>query len=340
MKATVVTEIGKLEVLDIPRPEIGPYDVLCKIVYGATCAGTDIHLMDGLHPNPVSFPTILGHESIGRVVEVGSKVKHFHIGDLVSRVGCPANPEIGLGSNWGGFAEYGVAKDHWEMRKDGVPVSEWNRNRVNQILHPSISEKTAPMIITWRETLSYVHRVGVKPGDRVIVIGSGANALSVTNHAVNLGADVLSIGSLRNKPLFAYLDLLGYIDYKSDHLTEEITDTCGGKPFTMILDLVGSSSTMNQLLPLLAPDGLVGVYGWNDRKNYGINPFCSVNSFRIYNNRYDEEESHGEAQKWILSGKLDASHWYDMEHPTPLDQITSAYESLRNHERLKYLIRI
>lgn len=340
MKAAVVTEIGKLEVIDVPRPEIGPYDVLCEIVYGATCAGTDIHLTDGQHPFPVSFPTILGHESVGRVLETGNKVKHFRVGDLVSRVGCPALEKAGIASNWGGFAEYGVAKDHWEMRKDGIPLDQWNRSRVNQTIHPSIDEKTAPMIITWRETLSYVHRVGVKPGDRIIVIGSGANALSVANHAVNLGAEVLSVGSLKNKPCFSYLDLLGYVDYKSERLAEEIADTCGGQPFSMILDLVGGSSTMNQLLPLLQPEGLVGVYGWNDRKKYGINPFCARGSFRVYNGGYDEEEAHGEVQKWILSGKLSADHWYDMERPTPLPQIVSAYERLRRHERLKYLIEI
>lgn len=60
MKAAVVTSLGKLEVLDLPMPELGPYDVLCRMCYGSTCAGTDIHLMDGQHPYPVTFPTVLG----------------------------------------------------------------------------------------------------------------------------------------------------------------------------------------------------------------------------------------------------------------------------------------
>ena len=42
----------------------------------------------------------------------------------------------------------------------------------------------------------------------------------------------------------------------------------------------------------------------------------------------------------ILQGKLDASLWYDMEHPVPLDKISDAYDSLRRHEALKYLIEL
>ena len=101
MKAAVVTESGKLEIRDVPMPQLGPYDVLVKSknCYGATCAGTDIHLMDGLHPYPVTFPTILGHESVGRVVEIGSKVRNLQVGQLISRVGAPSGLLSGLQSN-------------------------------------------------------------------------------------------------------------------------------------------------------------------------------------------------------------------------------------------------
>lgn len=55
--------------------------------------------MDGLHPYPVTFPTILGHESVGRVVEIGSKVRNLQVGQLISRVGAPSGLLSGLQSN-------------------------------------------------------------------------------------------------------------------------------------------------------------------------------------------------------------------------------------------------
>ena len=341
MKAAVVTKEGKLGVWDIPIPQVGPYDVLCKMCYGATCAGTDIHLMDGLHPNPVTFPTILGHESVGRVVAVGSKVRNFRIGDLVSRVGAPAGLLPELNVNWGGFAEYGIARDHWQMRCDGVDLQEWNRFRVNQIIHPSIDEKTAPMLITWRETLSYTNRIGVTAGKTVVVIGSGANALSFVAHCCNLGATVIAVGSPSREQTFRSFPICGYFSYRSENLAGEIRelmDTLHLPLLDYIIDGVGGADTANLLLPLLKQDGIFGNYGWNGRRNYGLNPFCAQRSFRIYSDGYDEEESNGQAQAMVLQGKLVADLWYDTANPVPLTKITDAYDSLRRHEALKYLI--
>lgn len=339
MRAAVVTEKGRLEVIDIPIPEPGPYDALVKITYGATCAGTDIHLMDGLHPYPVFFPTILGHESVGRVVSTGGKVRNYSEGDLITRVGCPALEGAGMNSNWGGFAEYGIARDHFAMKEDGVDPALWIKYRVNQIVHPDIDEKTAPMIITWRETLSYVRRLEVAKGSRVLVTGSGANALSLAVHCLNSGADVIVIGSERRRNVFGKAGIDRYVDYKSDDLYGLFSDMYQEK-FDYFIDGVGTHCIINQLLGLLKKGGCLGVYGWNDRRSYAVNPFNAASGFYVYADGYDEEESNEEVQSTILQGKLDASLWYDATSPIPLEKLTDAYESLRRHDALKYLISI
>ena len=343
MKAAVVNTQGKLEIWDVPMPEVGPYDVLCEMCYGATCAGTDIHLMDGLHPRPVTFPTILGHESVGRVVEVGCKVRNFRIGDLVSRVGAPAGLLPGLNINWGGFAQFGIARDHWEMRMDGIDASQWNSYRVNQIIHPDISEKTAPMLITWRETLSYTNRIGVREGKTVLLIGSGANALAFAAHCCNLGAKTIVVGSASREQVFHTFPICGYVNYRSENLLEEVRDKMHllqASELDFILDGVGGSDVANAVLPLLKKDGSFCNYGWNGRRYYGLNPFNAAHSFRIYSDGYDEEESNSQAQQMVLEGKLFAQPWYDMDNPVPLSEIGRAYDSLRRHEALKYLIEL
>lgn len=337
MKAAVVSQAGRLELWEVPMPKLGPYDALCRMCCGATCAGTDLHLMDGKHPSPVSFPTILGHESVGRVEEVGSRVRNLRVGDLISRVGCPAGVQPGLASHWGGFAEYGVARDHWQMMRDGVSRSEWERNRVNQVIHPAIDERTAPMLITWRETLSYSRRLGVGPGRRMLLVGSGANALSFAVHACNLGAQVTVVGSRTKQEAFSQLPIQAYYDYKEERLVQRLRDE-DGQPFDLLLDGVGGGGTVNQLLPLLKGGGTLGVYGWNDRKSYALNPFQAAGSFQVYAGGYDEEESNGEVQAMVLQGRLRAELWYDTDRPVPLEQIGKAYDSLRRHEAFKYLI--
>ena len=343
MKAAVVNKEGKLEVWDVPMPQVGPYDVLCQMCYGATCAGTDIHLMDGLHPKPVIFPTILGHESVGRVVDVGSRVRNFRPGDLVSRVGAPAGLLPELNVNWGGFAEFGIARDHWEMRMDGIDSSQWNAYRVNQVIHPGIDEKTAPMLITWRETLSYTNRIGVKPGKTVLLIGSGANALAFAAHCCNLGAMVIVVGSGSREGTFRTFPIGGYVNYRSENLLEVVLDKMQLlqiTEFDFIIDGVGGANVANVILPLLKKDGSFCNYGWNGRRNYGLNPFNAAHSFRIYSDGYDEEESNSQTQAMVLEGKLFAEAWYDMSNPIPLSRIGQAYDSLRRHEALKYLIEL
>ena len=119
MRAAVIEAPGVLKIWDIPQPVPGEYDALCENLYGATCTGTDTHLIRNTFPWGCTYPAILGHESIGRVIECGSKVRNLRVGDLVTRVSAPADPTIGLSVSWGGFAQYGIARDHWAMRADG-----------------------------------------------------------------------------------------------------------------------------------------------------------------------------------------------------------------------------
>lgn len=341
MKAAVVTEGYNLEVWDIPEPEPGDYEVLCRITYGSTCAGTDLRLLCGGHPNPVSYPAVLGHESVGRVIAVGKEVKNFKEGDLITRVGMPPVPELGLGVCWGGFSEYGIAKDHWEMRKNGEEKSLWDKNRVNQVVWREIEEKDAPLIITMRETLSYYRRLGIPDGSNLLVIGSGANSLAFVRYGALCGCQVIAVGSKKRKTLFEKAGAAVYLDYKEENLKERLYEIAGGAiPLDGIIDGVGSSEILNEFLGMLKKDGSVGIYGWNDRKKSGIHVFSAQRSFRVYAGGYDEEETHAEVCALFAAGKIDASYWYDKDNPVALTEIGSAYERLKSHEAMKYLIRM
>jgi len=50
MNAAVVESSGKLATRNIPEPEIDDYGVLCRLLFGATCSGTDQHLIDDKMP--------------------------------------------------------------------------------------------------------------------------------------------------------------------------------------------------------------------------------------------------------------------------------------------------
>ena len=97
---------------------------------------------------------------------------------------------------------------------------------------------------------------------------------------------------------------------------------------------------LNEFLGMLKEDGIVGIYGWNDRKVSGIHAFSAQRSFRVYAGGYDEEETHEDVCALFVSGKIDASYWYDKQNPVALAEIADAYKRLKDHEAMKYLIQM
>ncbi|HMS43502.1 MAG TPA: L-threonine 3-dehydrogenase, partial [Pyrinomonadaceae bacterium] len=124
MKAIVKSkaEIG-LWLEDVPEPTIGINDVLIRVLKTGIC-GTDVHIWnwDAWAQSTIKIPTVLGHEIVGEIVEIGSNVNDFDIGDIVSVEGhlvcgrcrnCLAGRRfkcahtLGYGVNTdGGFAEF------------------------------------------------------------------------------------------------------------------------------------------------------------------------------------------------------------------------------------------
>lgn len=340
MKAAIVEKPGVLSVREIAMPEVGDYDALCEMLYGATCTGTDQHLIAGRFPWPVHYPTILGHESIGRVVTVGPRVRHLHVGDLVTRVGAPAVPADGLDANWGGYAEYGIAKDHRAMREDGLPRRDWDAFRINQVLPHDFDAAKATMIITWRETLSYLTRMGVGPGSTLLVIGSGGNGLAFAAHAHNRGAaHVAMIGSDLREPVAHALGVQAYYDYHQTRLVDAAGKQMS-EGYDFIIDAVGKTGQLDFALSLVKPGGVVGIYGIDDYGRCIINPARARGTFTFYNGGYDEEETHAQVVAEIQQGRLRAENWLDPARPYLLDNISQAFDDLRERKMVKAVVKL
>src|SRR5436190_5174629 len=82
MKAVCWMGIEKMSVETVPDPEIiNPRDAIVRITSTAIC-GSDLHLYNGFVPT-MEQGDILGHEFMGEVVEIGSKVKRLKVGDRI-----------------------------------------------------------------------------------------------------------------------------------------------------------------------------------------------------------------------------------------------------------------
>ncbi|MGH7139380.1 MAG: L-threonine 3-dehydrogenase [Pirellulales bacterium] len=73
---------------EVPAPKIGINEVLVEVLRTGIC-GTDVHIYnwDAWAQKTIPVPMVVGHEFVGRIVEVGSNVKDFHAGEIVSGEG-------------------------------------------------------------------------------------------------------------------------------------------------------------------------------------------------------------------------------------------------------------
>jgi 2-desacetyl-2-hydroxyethyl bacteriochlorophyllide A dehydrogenase len=174
MKAIVKTKRSPgIEILEMPRPEIGPTDILVRVAAGSLC-GSDVHVYEWTPSYYfMSLPIILGHEFSGQVVQVGSEVKHVQVGERVSALpsmpcGRCANCRTGRSSSCtmrlspgmmtdGFFAEYGRLTTAAEIFK----------------LPEEVSYEAAALLEPFAVSLNAVDISGFKIGQKTAVLGPG-----------------------------------------------------------------------------------------------------------------------------------------------------------------------
>lgn len=341
MKALVVEKPGVLKVMDLTEPPMGDYEARCENLYGATCTGTDLSVVDGTFAWGNVYPSIIGHETIGRVVAVGKKVRSFQVGDLISRVYTRETDGVGL--SWGGMSEYGLAVDTQAMWLDGVDRAEWDGYRVNQVIPDGLIDPLdATMIITWRENLSWVNRMGVSPGEKVLVVGSGANGIGIAACAAIRGGEVTVVGSGARREQTLNTGVSAYLDYRDQAALKAFIQE-NAASFAYIIDATGTKETLTPYMSALTEGGTVAVYGMNDFYSYTFNPILGPKSFRFFNayaECYDEAETHQEVVELIRAGKLNAANWLYRENIFTWENAPEAYTHVREKKAVKAVIKL
>jgi L-iditol 2-dehydrogenase len=249
MDALVVHEPNSFSVEEVPRPEPGQNEVLCKVHAVAIC-GTDPHIIRGDYPGfwPKSFPFIPGHEWSGEIVEAGpgAAALGWRVGTRVagtSHAGCGfcrkcVEGRYNLCENYGNedvHRQYG----HYTQG-----------SYAHYVVHSLKSVFPIPDGIGWDEAamldptsiaLHTVKRGGQQPGDTVVVVGPGVMGLLVAECARALGAGrviVVGRGQRLEKAAelghevvdFATDDPVARVRTLTDDLGAEVALECSGDP--------------------------------------------------------------------------------------------------------------
>ena len=197
----------KLEVREWPDPKPGPQDVLLEIKACGVC-GSDMHFYETdkegyiLYPGLTKFPTILGHEFSGKVVEAGKLVTNLKVGDMVTveemqwcgrctpcRNGFPNQcenlEEIGF-TIPGAFANYIAVDSKFCWKIDAIAERYGSEEKGYEV-----GALTEPTTVSYNGM--FARAGGFKPGAYVSVFGAGPIGLAATGLARAAGAGKIAV---------------------------------------------------------------------------------------------------------------------------------------------------
>lgn len=343
MKSLIVDKNGTLSVRDIAKPVYGEYQALVKMVSCGICRGTDLKLIHGEFKGFDTYPAVLGHEGVGRVVEKGSQARHLKVGDLVLLPFLEGTTD-GFHSAWGAFSEFAVVADSKSLLEDGKGPGAPEFSEAyyaQQVLPADIDIVAAPMIVTFREVLGACKRFNFRPNASIVVFGGGPVGLTFMTFAKLLGmgpviAAVTSDAKVE-EALQAGADY-AFNSKKCDLITEVRNICKDGVDFSV--DAVGKNEIINQSMELIAPYGHICCYGISPETDMHLDwskaPYNWHLDFNQWPSKLDESESHQQIMNWIECGVLKPETYvtkvYGFEH------ILEAFEMIGQNSGLKKTI--
>lgn len=342
MKSVIVTTPGKIEIQDVPKPTPSAYQALVRTEMVAICNATDSKLIAGHFPGEDKYPMALGHENVGIVEAVGDKVRNFKVGDrvigglLADFGGCDIH------SGWGGFSEYVLAHDHDAMVADGVADAEhgWFEScEIQNAVPAGVEPEEAVISCTWREVLGAFKDFNLKPGNKVIIFGSGPVGLSFVKLGKAFGLGQIDVVDMLPEKLELAKKMGADNVYTSDVAAGEEFIRKNGRTYDNVIDAVGLPVIVSNALPLVKMSGDICVYGVMT-KNPTLDMDKAPLNFDLHVHRWPTRSEERAAMitlaKWINEGKLSAKDF--ISHRFKIEQFDEAFEAVKQGKVIKTVL--
>lgn len=337
MLAAVVEQPGVLAVREVPALTIAEDECLVQMLACALCNSTDKKLLDGhfRYRGPEAYPGILGHESVGRVIACGRQVTSYREGDLVLRAGASYAPGEGPTALFGGLAEYGKVKD---PQHGGNP---WC-----QVLPPDLDPVAGTMLITLKETLSWLQRWPVQPGESVAVLGSGPVGLAFAWLARLLGCHPVIVLGRREEPLqrARAMGIEAVVNTATTDAAEAVRALTGGQGADRVIEAIGDEEALQLGLSVLGPRGRLGVYGIastrtpGDMERRAVDIGLARNEWAVEFFNPREHRPHAHLLWLVEQGIVRLEDWYS--HVVPLAETARGFELLARRKAFKVVVQI
>lgn len=272
MRTLRITATGRpLDAVDLPVPTPGPGDVVVRVRAAGICH-SDAHYRAGRSAS-LKAPVTPGHEVAGDIAAIGADVHTHAIGDRVClhylvtcgrcthcvagrEQFCPTGQMIGHHRD-GGYAEYIVVP-----ARNAVPLPA-------EIAY----EHGAALMCSSSTSLHALRRGRLAPGETVAVIGIGGLGISAVQLAKALGAlEVYAIDLDATKVAAAERSGAKGVNASLGDPVARVRELTGGRGVDVVVEVVGSPTTMRQAVQMCAVQGRAVIAGLS-RENMELDTY-------------------------------------------------------------------
>lgn len=346
MKAATLIEVPKkIEVIEMPEPEISENEFLVKMHACSLCY-TDVKAcMHGRHfyIELYGLPWVPGHEMAGEIVEIGSQVEHMSVGQRVAVAPfnpCGSCPPCKLGAYRfchkapGSFVQPGGFAEYFKVPGDGVALR-------TIVLPDNFSYASASLIEPVACCLSAVRKTGIPLGSDVAIIGAGPMGLILMQLAKADGAARVFMVDIDEQRLSQAMEFGAdeVINAEKDNANQVLRLNTGFMGADVVFEAVGSAETYRLALDLARGGGSVNFFGGmpsgstveikSDMLHYQELTLTGTSSF--------SPDDYQKAFKLIETGRIDVerliTHRFDS-----LDGVPEAIELSLRKEGMKKII--
>ena len=257
MKAAVLKGPRQLAVEEVAVPEPGPLQVLVRMRYCGIC-GSDLHLYRDPRTPPGS---IMGHEFVGEVAEVGRGVTRFGVGDRVWFGGGPV-------PTWSWKPEYGwdldaLLRNDYVRQMGGYGDYAVHHQLTLALVPPEVGDIGVCMADQAATALGGVYASRLRIGESVLVTGAGAVGLWALRCAQLAGARRVCVAEPREGRA-AHARRLGadwVVDPQQPDVRERVTEFFDGVGPDVVLECSGAGSGVQLAMDCVRLGGRIAIVG-------------------------------------------------------------------------------
>jgi L-iditol 2-dehydrogenase len=343
MKAAIFHGPNELRLEEVKTPEINEHEILVRVNASAVC-GTDVRIFEGKKTKGVRTPSVIGHELVGTIEEVGAQVKDFFTGDRVGVMPvipcrkcyyclngrenvCANRTAIGYEYD-GGFAEY--------VKIPATAIEAGNLVKIPDHISFEQAVVTEPLACC----INGQRKANVKMGDVVVVIGGGPIGLMHVQLAKIAGAKsvILSepIDHRREKALLAGANFA--VNPMQESLHDIVLSVSDGLGADVVIMAIGVPSLVNSSVNLLKKGGTLNLFaGFTNGVFSEIDPnVIHYNEVNVNGTSALTRADYHKSLSLIASGQINTEVLTTTGYT--LDDIEQAILDVRNGNGMKSVI--